>query len=120
MFNLPYNENLKPYARQLRKAGNLAEVLLWKQIKNRQIHGLDFDRQRIIGNYIVDFYCPKHGVVIEIDGGSHNNKIDEDENRDEYLKSLGLKVIRFLDSEVLKNLAGVIEFLLDYFKQPTF
>ncbi|MGQ4005164.1 DUF559 domain-containing protein [Francisellaceae bacterium CB300] len=53
---LPYNPKLKQRARELRKAGNLSEVLLWQKIKNRQLLGLDFDRQKIIGNYIVDFY----------------------------------------------------------------
>ena len=53
--SLPYNPALKERARALRRAGNLAEVLLWNQLKSRQVLGLDFDRQKIIGNYIVDF-----------------------------------------------------------------
>jgi hypothetical protein len=55
--SLPYNPALCQRARQLRKAGILHEVLLWQRLKNGQLHGLDFDRQKIIGNYIVDFYC---------------------------------------------------------------
>lgn len=55
--SLPYNPKLKAHARELRRAGNLSEVLFWNQIKNKQFLNLDFDRQKIIGNYIVDFYC---------------------------------------------------------------
>jgi len=56
-YELPFNPNLKERARELRKAGNLAEIIFWKQVRNKQFLGLDFDRQKIVGNYIVDFYC---------------------------------------------------------------
>ena len=72
---------------------------------------LDFDRQKIIGNYIVDFYCAEKGVVIEVDGSSHNNKQDEDAKRDAYLRSLGLVVIRLLVKDVLRNMEGVVFYL---------
>ena len=71
---LPYNPALKQRARELRQACNLSEVLFWKAIKNKQLNGLDFDRQRVIGNYIVDFYCHEQALVVEIDGSSHNDK----------------------------------------------
>ncbi|MGQ4006258.1 DUF559 domain-containing protein [Francisellaceae bacterium CB300] len=90
MKKLPYNPKLKQRAKELRKAGNLSEVLLWNRLKRKQFLKLDFDRQKIIGNYIVDFYCPNLGVVIEIDGSSHDNKEGYDRIRDEYLKGLGL------------------------------
>jgi very-short-patch-repair endonuclease len=110
---LPFNPKLKQKARELRKAGNLSEVLFWNQVKNKQFLNLDFDRQKIIGNYIVDFYCKKLGIVIEIDGGSHNEKQEYDKERDAYLKSLGLKIFHIQDIEVRKNLCGVLEFLRD-------
>ncbi|MEG8946425.1 DNA methyltransferase [Rosettibacter firmus] len=110
-YELPYNPNLKERARELRKAGNLSEVLLWQRVKGKQFLGLDFDRQKIIGNYIVDFFVKDIGVVIEIDGGSHNDKIEYDRERDEYLQSLGLKVIHILDEDVKTNLDGVMEYL---------
>jgi very-short-patch-repair endonuclease len=110
--SLPYNPALKQRARELRRAGNLSEVLLWNQIKNGKFLGLDFDRQKIIGNYIVDFYCAEKSVVIEIDGSSHDNKAEYDAVRDAYLKGLGLIVIRLIDGDVKKNLAEVMEFLL--------
>ncbi|MCL2370399.1 MAG: endonuclease domain-containing protein [Firmicutes bacterium] len=109
--NLPYNAELKQRASELRKAGNLSEVLLWMRITKGQFKGLDFDRQKIIGNYIVDFYCPQKRVVIEIDGESHNEKFEYDTKRDEYLRSLGLEIIRLLDKDIKKNLENVIEYL---------
>jgi very-short-patch-repair endonuclease len=113
--DLPQNSELRKFARELRKAGNLSEVLLWQQIKGKQLLGLDFDRQFIIGNYIVDFFCPSKRVVIEIDGYSHIDKGDYDDRRDKYLKNLGLNIIHLLDSDIKNNLDGVIRFLMDYF-----
>lgn len=108
---LPYNPALNAHAKALRKAGNLAEVLLWNQLKNMQLHGLDFDRQKIIGNYIVDFYCAERQVVLEVDGTSHDSKFEYDTQRDAFLKGLGLTVIHLLDTDVKNNLAGVMAFL---------
>ncbi|MDP2070905.1 type ISP restriction/modification enzyme [Methylotenera sp.] len=107
--DLPYNPALKDKARELRIAGNLSEVLFWNAVKNKQLNSLDFDRQRIIGNYIVDFYCHEYALVIEIDGSSHDEKADYDAKRDAYLKALGLNVLHVQDIEVKKNLSGVIE-----------
>jgi len=109
--NLPYNPALANRAQELRKAGNLAEVLMWRQLKNKALRGLDFDRQKIIGNYIVDFFCPECGVVIEIDGVTHDNKIEYDNIRNEYLEGLGLFVIHVLVEDMFKNLQGVIDML---------
>lgn len=111
---LPYNPALKERAQSLRKAKNLSEVLLWKQIKNRQLLGLDFDRQKIIGNYIVDFFCAEIGLVIEVDGDSHNEKIEYDTIRDDFLKALELTVIHIRDFEVKSNLAEVMEHLKNF------
>lgn len=109
--SLPYNPKLKERARALRRAGILSEVLLWNQIKNKQFSGLDFDRQKIIGNYIVDFYCAEKSVVIEVDGSSHDDKVEYDKQRDAFLLGLGLCVIHILDVDVKQNLAGVMDFL---------
>ena len=109
--SLPYNPDLKERAKILRKAGNLSEVLLWQQIKSKQLNGLDFDRQKIIGSYIVDFHCASCNVVVEIDGSSHDNKVEYDKQRDAYLSTLGLTVIHILDTDVKQNLAGVMEVL---------
>ncbi len=109
--SLPYNSNLKSYAKQLRKAGNLAEVLFWNQAKRKQFKNLDFDRQKIIGNYIADFYCANTNVVVEIDGSSHNNKQAYDAERDIYLQGLGLVVIHFSDVDIKQRLPDVMEML---------
>ena len=106
---LPYNPKLKNRAKELRKAGNLSEVLFWMQVKNKKILSLDFHRQKIIGNYIVDFYCPALALVIEIDGSSHNDKVEYDNKRENYLKQLGLEVIRYSDIDIKRNLNSVIE-----------
>ena len=91
--------------------GFLHEALLWNQLKSKKFNGLDFDRQKIIGNYIVDFYCAEKGVVIEVDGSSHNNKQNEDAKRDAYLRNLGFVVIRLLVKDVLRNMEGVVFYL---------
>jgi very-short-patch-repair endonuclease len=111
---LPYNPKLKERARELRKAGNLSEVLFWKQVRNKQFKGFDFDRQKIIGNYIVDFYCANCNVVIEIDGSSHDEKMEYDAKRDAYLKSLGLTVIHIPVVDVMKNMDAVMSMLIDH------
>lgn len=113
-FDLPYNPKLKERARELRKAGNLSEVLFWNQVKNNQFKGYDFDRQKIIGNYIVDFFCCNCNAVIEIDGSSHADKLEYDAERDAYLESLGLSVIHISADDVLKNLDSTMLWLLDH------
>jgi very-short-patch-repair endonuclease len=112
--SLPFNPALKEHAKALRKAGMLHEVLLWNQIKRKQFNGLDFDRQKIIGNYIVDFFCAEIGVVIETDGVSHQERGNYDAQRDEYLRALGLTVIRLSVKEILQNMEGVLAFLKEH------
>lgn len=112
--SLPYNSALKERAKALRKAGNLAEVLLWNRLKKKQFLGLDFDRQKIIGNYIVDFYCAEKCTVIEVDGSSHDNKIEYDAQRDAFLTGLGLTVIHISDSNVKNHMEEIIIFLKNH------
>ena len=108
---LLYNTKLKEYSQELRKNMTEAEKLLWFKLRRKQLKGLQIYRQRIIGNYIVDFYCPKANLIIETDGGQHytNKGINEDKIRDDYLREQGFKVLRFSDKEVFRNLNGVIE-----------
>jgi very-short-patch-repair endonuclease len=102
---------LKEYSRHLRVNMTNAERLLWSKLRRKQLKGTQFYRQRIIDNYIVDFYCPKANLIIEIDGGQHyiEEGLKEDKVRDEYMKGQGFKVLRFSDREVFENLNGVIE-----------
>jgi very-short-patch-repair endonuclease len=112
--NLPYNIKLKARSRALRKAGVLSEVIFWLQVHKGMFWKIDFDRQRIIGNYIVDFYVKTLGLVIEIDGSSHDNKEGYDQKREDYLVSLGLKVFRISDLRVKHDLSNVMTELEKY------
>lgn len=112
--NLPCNTKLKSRAKSLRKAGNYAEVVFWQHVHKGKFHKIDFDRQRIIGNFIVDFYIKTLGLIIEIDGESHNEKEDYDEKREEYLKSLGLKVFKTTNFRVLHDLGNVMKELEEF------
>ncbi|MBP9213191.1 MAG: endonuclease domain-containing protein [Chitinophagaceae bacterium] len=111
---LPYNSTLKQLAKEKRKAGIYSEVLFWQQVRNKQFHNIDFDRQRIIGNYIVDFYVKALGLVVEIDGVSHEGKVEYDATRQLFLESLGLKVFRTTDGEVKLRILDVLELLENY------
>ena len=112
--NLPKNINLKSRSRALCKAGVLSEVILWLQVHKGNFWKIDFDRQRIIGNYIVDFYVKTLGLVIEIDGSSHDIKEEYDQKREEYFVSLGLKVYRISDLRVKHDLNNVMKELEQY------
>ncbi|MFP3599213.1 endonuclease domain-containing protein [Chryseobacterium sp. SIMBA_029] len=107
--NLPFSPHLIPLLKEKRKAGILSEVLFWKKVRSKTFHAIDFDRQRIIGNYIVDFYVKTLGLVIEIDGSSHDEKQVYDGERQEYLESLGLKIFRITDFDVKNNLGVVMK-----------
>ena len=108
---LPYNENLKQHSRQLRKNMTDAERCLWEKIRMKQLKGCQFYRKKPIGDYIVDFYCPRAKLVIEVDGSYHlvGEMIKHDRIRDEYLSSFGLRVLRFTNTDVLTLAEGVVE-----------
>ncbi len=106
-----YDKKLKQPSRQLRKNSTDAEILLWSKIRMRQLRGLLFYRQKPLGGYIVDFYCPKVKLVIEVDGGQHltPDVAEYDGVRDDYMASMGLKVLRFTNIDVMENIDGVVE-----------
>jgi len=100
--------HLRPYARALRKNGTLGEVLLWRQLRVRQL-GCQFHRQVPVSSYIVDFFCHELSLVIEVDGSSHNEAVEPyDALRQADLERLGLRVLRFQERDVRRNMAGVI------------
>ena len=109
VLNLPYNASLKNRAKALRKAGNFSEVVFWKEVRNKSFWNIDFDRQRVIGNYIVDFYVKALGLVVEIDGEIHNFQEEYDEKRETYLKNLGLKVFRISTTKMLFDTENVMK-----------
>jgi len=113
-YNLPYNPRLRERAKELRKSGNVSEIILWRQLHKKKFKGYDFDRQKIIGNYIVDFFCVDCGVVIEIDGSSHDNKEIYDGERNRYMMDLGLTVIRVSAEDVKNNLYNVMAMLNEH------
>ena len=102
-------------ARTLRKNSTIHENIIWNLIRNRQLNGLKFVRQYPIGKYIVDFACRDKKIVIELDGGQHNNEFNiiYDEERTKYIESLGYKVFRFWNNEIDSNIEGVYEKLLE-------
>jgi very-short-patch-repair endonuclease len=110
------NKHLKKYSTALRNHSTLSEALLWNCLKNNQL-GYRFTRQKIIENYIVDFYCPKLKLVIEIDGSTHESKIIDDIKRDLYLESKNIKVLRIGDDDVKNNLDGVVNYITEYIKK---
>jgi very-short-patch-repair endonuclease len=94
---IPYNPKLKEFAKKLRQNMTFSEVKLWNELKNGQMMGYDFDRQRPIGNYIVDFYCKDLHLVLEVDGITHEDEkvILKDEIRQDELEELGVSFLRF-------------------------
>ena len=103
------NKNLKEFARQLRKHGTKGEAILWRDVlKAKQFWPYQFNRQHIIGDYIVDFVSRNLKLIIEIDGSSHLFKNREDFKRQEFLEANGYKVVRFSESQVLFRIDEVV------------
>lgn len=113
---IPYQPELVKIASELRKNLTPAERRLWNYISRKQIHRVDFDRQKPIDRYIVDFYCKQLKLAIEIDGQSHDFKTEYDLKRQEILESFGIKVIRFSEKEVLINLDDVLSQIEYWFR----
>ena len=108
---LPRDRGLKKYSRILRSNMTDAEILLWSRIRRKSIAGYQFYRQKIIGRYIVDFYCHRAKFVIEVAGRQHYDSEgkQKDALRDDYMAHLGLRVLRFSDREIFEDLDGVVE-----------
>ena len=118
---LPYNPKLVSLAKKLRKNMTFSEVLLWQELKGKQMLGFDFDRQKPIDNYIVDFYCKELQLAIEIDGESHTQvKVaNNDILRQERLESLGVRFLRFDDIDVKKEMNYVLNTIHDWIIENT-
>ena len=95
-------------AKALRESMTAAESALWKSLKGDRLAGLHFRRQQIIRGFIVDFYCHSAGLVVELGGGVHDRQKVSDSERDIVIESLGLRVLRFKNEEVERDLTGVL------------
>ena len=112
--NRIYHKPKKPayvtvIAQRLRANSTTAESVLWEMLRDRKFLGLKFKRQKPIGRYVADFYCAEKGLIIELDGGSHEGKEQYDATRDEIMRACKLKVIRFQNEKVLADPDGVLK-----------
>ena len=98
-----YSASTRNRARQLRKSYTAAEVQLWRVLRNRNLTGIKFRRQHPRDRYVVDFVSLEHRLVIEVDGSQHAQQVRYDTNRTAILESLGFRVIRFWDNDVLNK-----------------
>ena len=107
-YNTPNTEIKR---KELRKNSTESEKKLWQYLRNRQFEGLKFYRQYWIGNYITDFYSPSLKLVIELDGSQHFTPegLEYDKIRENFMKSLEIKTLRFNNNDVLTNIEGVLE-----------
>ncbi len=105
IFNTQY---FKDTRRELRAKSTPEEVLVWERIRNKKL-GTRFKRQESIGHFIIDFYCPKSKLAIEIDGVQHQNNLEYDQERTWFLNSLGIKVLRFGNDEVNQDVDVVVK-----------
>jgi very-short-patch-repair endonuclease len=103
---------MRKFARTLRKRSTDAEKLLWSRLRGRQFEGIKFKRQVPIGNYIVDFVALDLKLVIEVDGGQHNLRATQDAERTRILHEWGYHVVRFWNNDVLGNIDGVLEAIM--------
>ncbi|MFZ6818487.1 endonuclease domain-containing protein [Undibacterium sp. Ji22W] len=102
-------EDLKAYAREMRKAMPDAEQLLWCLLRNRRVAGAKFRRQHPVGRYILDFYCVEKKLAVELDGGQHSEQQTYDQHREVYLKQQGIEVLRFWNNQMLLETEAVLE-----------
>lgn len=110
-----YNKKLKPFARNLRSGSTKAEIRLWCELlRFKQMLGKPFLRQRPIANFIADFMCKELGLIIEVDGITHDEKQAADKERDEALTALGFTTLRFTDDEVFNHIHSVRETIEDW------
>lgn len=106
-----FSPELAQRARELRSNQTPAEQVLWEKLRGNRLNGWHFRRQQIIGGYIVDFYCPRAGLAVELDGGIHDSQREYDTDRDQTLAGYGVRVVRFQNHEVIADLPGVLEII---------
>jgi len=112
--NLHRWPRLKERRRELRQSSTSAEEHLWKYLRNRQLGGYKFRRQHSIGPYIVDFYCQELNLAIEVDGSIHSKPHikNYDKKRQRDLETLGIRFLRFTNTDVLKDIHSTLDTIL--------
>ena len=106
-------------ARILRKRQTDSEIYLWNHLRGRRVKGYKFRRQYPVGPFIVDFVCTEKKVIIELDGGQHAQQEVEDKKRTEYLESLGYRVVRFWNNQVMNEMESVLEEIFRILDAPS-
>ena len=116
---IPYRPHLKALARELRKNMMRGEATLWQHLKGKKLLGYNFDRQRPIDEFIVDFYCKDLMLAIEIDGASHDDADAQlkDEIRQRTIESFGVKFLRFSESDACNHPEAVVEAIAQWIAQ---
>jgi very-short-patch-repair endonuclease len=117
--NQHISPKLKARVKALRREMTPAEIKLWYHLRNNDLEGFHFRRQQIISTYIVDFYCHSANLVVEVDGSGHLEQEGYDQKRDEYLANLGLRVLRFFNSDVMENIDLVLGVILEHCQEET-
>jgi very-short-patch-repair endonuclease len=116
VYYLPYNKDLKTFSRKLRNNSTAGEIMLWTKLRAGSMMNYTFNRQKPLKRYIVDFYCKPLNLVIEVDGGYHEEKVQKikDSERQQVLEEMGLNFLRFTDKEVRKNIDNVLKAIENY------
>jgi len=117
LFNKTETKNFRKF---LRKNSPTPESIVWSKLKNRQLENTKWRRQYSVGDYIIDFYCPEKKLAIEIDGDSHYHRkaIIQDKEREKYIKSFGIKFLRFTNDQVMRNLDGILNRITENLTSP--
>ena len=102
-------EEKRAFARRMRKEPTPAECVLWEALRGKKLDGLNFRRQQPIDGFIVDFYCDRAGVFVEVDGGIHKTQREADEDREQVIRRRELRVVRCTNEEVLHSLPVVLD-----------
>jgi ATP-dependent DNA helicase RecQ len=105
---IKHHRILSARPRQLRRQMTVPERLLWSKLRNNGLFGLKFRRQHPVGPFVLDYYCAEHRLCVELDGASHDDRAEADEERTQYLNEEGIRVIRVSNDDVLKYRDAVL------------
>jgi very-short-patch-repair endonuclease len=103
------SRELEEAARSMRRQPTHAEEVLWSALQKKQVAGLKFRRQHPVDRFVLDFYCPSHKLVVEVDGGVHDQQAERDAERTKVLEAYGYRVLRFRNEQVLRELPKVVQ-----------